>query len=146
MEPSWHHWKEQNPSLREKVCLEVGDVTGWGGKPRDRILYKSQRFLFLPFKGWMSWGGSVFDRPNLLKGIGKSSGCLLTRRDRELLFPSGKGEAVRGRSSFVFSWANMGRLPIETLPLYFRKLPKSLEENNVFPLQPPRAINPGLEG
>lgn len=48
--------------------------------------------------------------------------------------PRGKGEAFGGRGS-CFHLGKHGRLPIETLPLYFRKLPKSLEENNMFPLQ-----------
>lgn len=80
--------------------------------------------------------------PCLLDSVGKDSVDSVIGLDRRgPPLPQGKGEAVGGRSSFQLG--KHGQLPIETLPLYFRKLPKSLEENSVFPFQPPWAREGG---
>lgn len=110
-------------SQRHQLVLTIDKC--WMCKPRER---KAERMGWCESKlSRIMIQASEWCRQRLWFFIGLDS-------LRGSSVPQGKGEAFGGRSS-CFHLGKHGQLPVETLPLYFRKLPKSLEENNMFPFQ-----------
>lgn len=101
-------------------------VTGWGGRPGDWVVgfvvgAEGVRYCsFRPLKAGVVevWEMCVTHgdlcTPGNTEGYGKGPVLQSSAGDQTkkvLLFPKGRGEALGGSSSSVFSWANMAGCP-----------------------------------